>query len=231
MFKDSVSAARFRAVGFLFAAIFLVGLSVVLGVDFWEKKDYKDWTDKECQLLLKKSSWTESYRVFGSGLGSAGAEGQAYVEYNVQFMSALPVRQAIAKLKKLEGKKAEEFLSADYGDKVVVQVNYSTNLPGAEMDLARYWQSANLAILQNSVFLIGSKGVKVPVSEYKIEQGSGGSFQFIFPRTRDGKPVLSAEDKSLILQFDYQVVQGMGNGKAQIEFKVKKMVYNGVIAY
>jgi hypothetical protein len=231
MSNNSVSAARFKVAGFMWAAIFLVGLSVVLGVDFWEKKDNKDWTDKECQSLLTKSPWAEQYRVFGSGLGSAGAEGQAYVEYNVQFLSALPVRQAIAKLQKMDGKKAEEFLSADYSDKVVVNVNYSTNLAAADLDLARNWQSSNLAVLQNNVYLIGSKGAKVPLAEYKVAQGAGRSFQFIFPRMRDGKPVLSAEDKSLILQFEYKPVQGMGDGKAQIEFKTKKMVYAGAIAY
>ena len=126
--------------------------------------------------------------------------------------------------------KAKAFLEADPGDKIIVNVNFSTNVSAADMDLARYWQGANLAKFQNSVFLIGSKGVKVPILEYKIAPGAG-SFQFVFPRTRDGKPLLSADDKNLILQFNYQAIQGMGDGRGQVEFKVNKMVYNGKIEY
>ncbi len=229
-YLKKVSAARLRTAGYLLPAIFLMGLSVALGADFWEKKDYKEWSDKECKTILTKSPWAEPYKVYGSGLGTAGAEGTGYVEYDIQFYSALPIRQAIAKLQKMDEKKAADFL-ADFGGQVVVNVNYSTNVSAADMDLDRYWHSANLAVFQNSVFLIGSKGVKVPVLEYKVTQGSGRSFQFIFPRTRDGKPLLSVEDKSLILQFNYQPVQGMGDGKGQVEFKVKKMVYNGKIEY
>jgi hypothetical protein len=230
LFNRSVSETRFRAAGFLFPAIFLMGLSVALGADFWEKKDYKEWSDKECQTILKKSPWAEQYKVFGSGLGTAGSEGQGYLEFDIQFYTALPIRQAIAKLQKMDEAKAKAFLAADPGDKIVVNINYSTNVSAADMDFARYWRSANLATFQNSVFLIGSKGVKVPILEYKIEPGAG-SFQFIFPRTRDGKPLLSADDKSLILQFNYQAIQGMGDGRGQVEFKVNKMVYNGKIEY
>jgi hypothetical protein len=230
LLKNSFTTARLRTAGLLIPAIFLIGFSLALGADFWLKKDYKEWTDKECLSLLTKSPWAEPYKVFGSGLGVSGAEGTGYIEFDVQLYSALPIRQAMAKLQKDEAK-SKALLEADFSEKVIVNVNYSTNVSQAGLDLARYWQSANLASFQNSVFLIGSKGANVPASEYKVEQGSSRSFQFIFPRTRDGKELLSPEDKTLILQFNYQPVQGMGDGRGQIEFKVKNMVYNGKIAY
>jgi hypothetical protein len=231
LFKDSVSTARLTTAGVLFSAIFLMSLSAALGADFWLKKDYKEWSDKECQSLLTKSPWAEAYKVYGSGLGVSGAEGAGYIEFDVQLYTALPVRQAIAKLRKLDEAKTKELLEGVPADKVIVNVSYSTNVSQADMDLARYWQSSNLAVFQNSVFLIGSKSGKVSISDYKVSQGGGHSFQFIFPRTKDGKDLLSPEDKTLILQFNYQAIQGMGDGKGQIEFKVKNMMYNGKIEY
>ncbi len=241
--KCPASAARSRTIVFLLAAILIVGLSLALG-QVWVKKDYKEWGAKDCEKVLTNSPWAKTQKYYGSGLGSAGEGGQAYTQFIAQLYSALPVRHAMvrqqliaakydslpAEKKQEIDKSAEKVLAADYSDKVVLKVLYETNLSAAMLDLVRSWDSQTIANFQNTAFLIGSKGAKVAAVGY---QPVGDQyFLLTFPRvTSDGKPILSVEDKNLIVQFEYKPVRGMGDGKAQFEFKVKDMIYAGQIAY
>src|SRR5512139_73837 len=94
--KNSPQAIRLGSVraGILFAflPIFLLSASVVVGADFWEKKVYTEWTDKECAMMLTDSPWAWKYEALKTGsLGNSdAAEGQQYVRYVIQFISALP---------------------------------------------------------------------------------------------------------------------------------------------
>jgi hypothetical protein len=187
-------------------------------------------------------------------LGSSeGAGGQAYVRYFIQLQSALPIRQAqvrqmqIAKKydslspeqKQAFDKSAEGFLSADYSDKVVVSISYSTNIQAIDLELARYWQSKTTAVFSNSIFLMSGKGDKVKVLDYKVAQGAQREFQFVFPRERDGNPIVTDQDKSLTLEFVYPNVNfsmstvggDAGDGRGLVEFKVKKMMIKGGAIY
>jgi hypothetical protein len=225
-----------KAVWFLLPAILIIGLSAIFAADFWEK-DYKQWSDKDCLKMLTDSPWAYSLKLLQSGLGSAGSEGQGYVKYDIQLLSALPIRQSnvrrvmIATKQQEPDKANQDYLAADYSNFVVVNIEYSTNVQNIELDLARAWQNQTLALIQNSCYLIGSKGVKIPLKDVKIGQGAKHNVQLLFERQRDGKPLLTAEDKTLILQFPYPVVGGMGDGRGQVEFKVKKMIYNGNIEF
>ena len=124
-------------------------------------------------------------------------------------------------------KKAEEFLSAGSPDAVIVHVTYMANSQTNELELARHWQSRTTDTLKNSVYLISSKGVRVPLAQYAVAQGGQHEFQFIFPRQYDGKPILGPDDKSLKLEFAYPIVDTMGDGRAFMEFKVQKDDHRG----
>lgn len=230
-----------------FLPIFLLGASVAMGADFWEKKVYTEWTDKECAAMLTDSPWAWKYEALKTGsLGNSdAAEGQQYVRYVIQFISALPIRQAKVRQMQLVNKydslspeqkqafdkQAEPYLSADYSDKIVVNVAYSTNAQRLDMDLARDWQAKTMGVLQNSVFLYAGKGEKARLVDFKVGQGAERSFQFVFPRQAGGAPVLTEKDKSLILEFVYPVLGGIGDGKVFAEFKVKKMMLNGMLLF
>ena len=235
---------RSRTVSLL-AAIILLGLSAALAADFWEKKDYKEWTQKECQKILQDSPWAQDYKIFAKSTSSGDAtEGQQYINYAVQLLSATPIRHAQVRAAQIQNKydslspeqkqafdkQTEGFLATP--DKIIVNVAYSTNIQRLDMDLAGYWQTKVTSIFQNSVYLIPGKGKKVPLAEYKVAPGAQRIFQFIFPREFEGKPVLSPDDKSLILEFPYVLLRDMaGDGRGMVEFKVKKMVYNGQLEY
>jgi hypothetical protein len=240
-----------RAFCFAFAALLIASVSAAPGGEFWEKKGYKEWSKKECAKLLERSPWAEpltltSVGIMDNNTNKTSSDGQQpYVKYQVQFSSAKPIRQAMVRQaqigqkydsltpeqKQEMDKRTDAFLAADFSSAIVVNVVYSTNNRTSDLELARYWQSQTTDVLKNVVYLSNTNGEKVYVAKYSAEQGAGRGFQFIFPREVDGKPLLGPQDKSLKLQFAYPVIGGIGDGKAFLEFKVQKMIFDGNIAY
>ncbi|MBN1569545.1 MAG: hypothetical protein JXA73_17000 [Acidobacteria bacterium] len=248
--KTSALIMRSKAAArttFFLSALLIIGLSTVMGADFWETKDFTKWSAKECEKLLTNSPWAWELKLYRTGyLGAGeGAEGQAYVKYTIRFMSALPIRMAQVRQAQIANnydklsdeqkqafdKQTEGFLNADFSDKVVVSVLYETNVPQNHQELDRHWKTQTTAIFSNSVYLTPNKGEKARLLEYRPPQGANRDFAFIFPREVDGNPLITDENKSLILEFPYQAVGGIGDGKGFAEFKVKKMMIKGGLVY
>lgn len=232
---------------FVFPALLLACLSASFGADFWVQKTYYEWTDKECVKMLTDSPWAWELKVLRTGAlgGGEAAEGQQYVSYTIQLRSALPIRQAMVRQAQIANKydslsneqkqafdkSTEPFLNADYSDKVVVGVAYNTNNPRLVIDLTNAWRTQTMELMKNSVYLYAGKGEKARLLDFKGPQGAQQEFQYTFPRQVGGKPVLTDQDKSLTLEFVYPVVGSMGDGRGYAEFKVKKMLINGTVAY
>jgi hypothetical protein len=246
-----------RFLCFAVPAIFLAAGSIVVGADFWESKQYDKWSQKECGKLLEKSPWAQDFTLTDSGLQQstqASDDGQQfYIKYQMQFRSALPVRQAVVRQMQIAQKYdslpaeqkqqfdegAKKFLSTDYSNAIVIYVTYSTNLQTKAMELARYWQSQTTDLLKNSIFLRNSKGTQVPIAQFNVASGGERSFQFIFPRQVNGEPLIGLEDKSLMLEFRYPEIvvpntfpeRKLGDGRGFMEFKPQKMIFQGNLAY
>ncbi|HSW40753.1 MAG TPA: hypothetical protein VLL97_14820 [Acidobacteriota bacterium] len=219
-------------ISFLF--VLFLGGSQAFAQGFWAKKDYREWTQRECDRLLQDSPWAKRLHLVSTMGGETGAE-QGYVTYEIQIRSALPVRQAMVRRmmiannydkmspeqkQKFDGN-VEGFLNADFGNSVVINVTFVTNLPRIELDLQRHWQTQSTELLQHSVFLVPGKGDRIPVAQFIPTKGS--EFQFIFPREIDGAAIISEKDRDLILQFSYPAVGGIGDGRGQVNFRVRDM--------
>ncbi len=99
-------------------------LATLFAAEFWEKKEYKQWSQKECAKLLENSPWSKDFtltqvsvmntkqsqesntrqasvdRTAGGGDSSNATSDdgqQLYIKYRVQFRSAVPLRQAIVR--------------------------------------------------------------------------------------------------------------------------------------
>ncbi len=235
------------------AVLFLGVIFAAPGGEFWEKKEYRQWSEKECGKILENSPWAKQLKltqvlVMPSATAEAASTTsveQPFIKYTVQFRSALPVRQAVVRQMQIArkydslppqqkqefDKSAEAFLSADMAGAIVVNVRYETNSQPNELELARYWQSQTTDLLKNTVYLILSRGDKVPVTRYAASQGGQHEFQFLFPRQVDGKPVVGPEDKSIKLEFPYPIIGQMGDGRCFMEFKTEKMMLAGNLVY
>lgn len=251
LMKKNSAILNWAVLSTFLAILFLVSVSTSLGADFWEKKNYKEWSQKECTKLLEDSPWSKQFTltrvtVMDDSTDRTSSDSQQpYIKYQVQFRSAMPVRQAIVRQMQLAqkydslapeqkqqfDKSAEQFLAANMENAVVVYVTYATNSQPNDLELARYWQSQTTEVLKNYVYLTPGKGNKVYLGQYVVSQGGQRDFQFVFPRQVDGKPILNPTDKSLKLEFTLPVVGRMGDGRAFMEFKVEKMIFEGNIAY
>ena len=118
----------------LFAlAPLLVITALGQGSEFWQRKDYRQWSQAECQKLLENSPWAKTHALAqvvieslqspqspaSSGVPAApdpsvgpvtsstadrAREPRPEVKYSIQFRSALPVRQAMVRLMQIAQK-------------------------------------------------------------------------------------------------------------------------------
>jgi len=227
----------------------LLPQTLIAAEEFWERKDYRLWTEKECRKLLQDSPWTRKYtwarpvvELIEPGQTASierVREPNPEISYNARILSALPIRQALVRLTQLARKydamspeerlkfdaEAERFLTALFPDTIVISVTYGSNVAAYDQDLARYWQTQTAETLKNTVFLLAPEGSLV-LSFYDAERGDGRSFQFVFPRPR-----LEPDDRSLKFEFLHPNIREEGEQRVLLEFPVKRMVVAGAVVY
>jgi hypothetical protein len=241
--------------------------------DFWQKKDYQQWTSKECQQLLSKSPWSRSADIVdvviqtigqndapppprtGANMNtsqttitpdetSASRASNNRINYVVQFRSAPPIRKAVVRSalinvnvdaqppekKKAYQDQAEQFVSAQFPDIVLVHVTYSSNVARYDRELANFWQHQTVDTIRNSFFLIGAHGRVAPLA-FEAKPGAEREFEVTFPRTQNGEPVVGPSDKQLAVEFIHPTVAGKSESRMLIQFKVQDMVNDGKVIY
>lgn len=238
-----------------FALVTLAVAGAAVAADFWQEEEYRQWTERECRKLLEDSPWAKRHvprsRVIVESLSprqegiDRARETNPRMEYQVQFRSGRPVREALVRMEQIRAQydtmsseqqrnfdqQAVQFLAVAFSDVVVVHVYYSANVPADDLELARYWQTQTLDTLTNSVFLMGRPDAKVAPVRYWVAQGARREFELFFPRLPEGRPLVGPEDKSLTLEFTHPDIRGQGESRVLIEFRVKKMVTEGEVVY
>ncbi len=228
---------------FLLAILFSGIYPAIPGDAFWEIKDYRHWSERECEKMLTDSPWAKG--LLQSGFG-----------YVVRLDSALPIRQALVRQKQITenyerlslekrqefDKKAEEYLSELFPYTIVVHVIQGSNLGKARRGTptsypCSYWQMRTTEMLKDTVSLIPSKGDKIPLQQFIVSRDVC-EFIFIFPRHNKGRPVVSKENKAISLEFTgpppagaFSVKQNQDVERMFVEFKVKKMNFEGELAF
>lgn len=222
------------------------------GQPFWQAKNRQEWSEAECRRLLRDSPWAKSYVLSVALIEPIGAppserarETNPRIEYVIQLRSALPVRQALVRLRQIETEydrrtteqrqefdgQAQRFLETMFPDQVVVYVEYGSNVPPYATDLARHWQTVTSEFARNTIFLITPNGERIPPLRYQATPGAGGSFQLTFPRHAAGKPLLAAEDSELKLEFPHPRIGEPGPTRVLVTFKVREMLRGQEVVY
>ena len=258
-------------------AVVCLGSLVAAAEDFWVKKKYTEWSEKECTKMVTDSPWARQWsegfvnmpRTYEGGAGSTATETErqanARIGYTFRLRSALPIRQALvrrgqlaqgydkmtAEQKQAFDQQAKQFLEASFADKVVVDVEYSSNVRGFLPELANYWRSQNTGSLSDKVYLLGPKGLRASLLQYNPPRGDSRAFQLVFPRMVEGQPIVGPEDKTLQVQIQQtdlslrflQALKAAEQGNVQtattttslaqvlVEFKVKKMTMDGELIF
>lgn len=231
--------------------LLLMCLALAQSKDFWEKKDYRQWTDKECHKLLEESPWASSYKISEiffdrvvTDTTDRERQQNPKIEYKVQIRSALPIKQGIVRLSQINAKydqmtedqrkafdqNAEKFLSGRNPDSVVIHVTYSASAQLDDRNLTNYWHTQTTESLKNFTYLIGTGSSRVPLSVFRPGAGEAHEFQLVFPRQYNGRPLIGPSDKVLSLEFDHPDIRGPA-ARILIQFKVEKMISQGTVIY
>jgi|FLYL01.1.fsa_nt_gi hypothetical protein len=219
--------------------------------EFWEKKEYRQWTERECRKLLDDSPWARSYTLsqviiepLSTPSSERAREATPQIRYLVQLRSAQPVRQALIRLAQIAqgydrlsveeqrafDQKAEPFLRRDFSETVLVHVIYQSNVMVDQRDLERYWRIQTTELLKNSVYLISGNGEKVPLLSYAAA-ADRPEFQFVFPRHYRGRPIAMADDKTIKLEFPHPRIGQHPDARIFLEFKISRMRVGESVVY
>lgn len=171
-------------------------------------------------------------------LGS-GAKNQALsLTYRVRFFTAKPIREAFARMIVLQQKAADEqkvkelatkfqgWIDGDMGDFVVVAVTIEATDRRLSGPAEQAFNSSTADLLKNKCYLELKDGKRVFLTGYEPPTADQTGAKFVFPRTINGQPILTAESESVRFVAEF-------NDKVKIirKYKVADMMYNGKLEY
>jgi hypothetical protein len=213
----------------------LGAFSVLLAVDSWRERSYTEWTQEEVTGLLTDSPWTQEVvvrlsgpaalegmgRTTGQPTGQAGARTAggappvSTVRYYISFLSAEPIRMALARNALLQGnaddEEAREFVERPmYGGEVAVMIR--TEPPGALIALERI--SAEEVRESCHLELRRSKRRLSPIGYIKPSESEGMGAVILFSRN---EIELAGERE---LRFDLRSTHRLNR-----TFRVDRMVF------
>jgi len=266
---------------FIAVAIFVLVVGAALAQK--PQKPWVEWSKKDAEKILADSPWSQTqtetdtsemfFRPSVTNMGDTRAresEGQTNqatsVKFHIRLFSARPVRQAYVRLLELnqpqseaaatEKRRAWANLSA--GDSIIVAVACESTDQRYLGRIMQTFSSAVTSILKNSVYLERKDGKRLFLEEYVAPGKDPFGARFIFARTVDGQPFITANDSSLRFHGEYenqttldtannppgQVSRGATRGsnsaiaaespfklKLDMKFKVADLLYNGELEY
>lgn len=241
--------------GFAALLLRLLALALLLPLTaqaqkFWEKKDFRAWTEQECRRMLSDSPWARTHVIGRSVLqelatrtGDRARENAPVIEYQVQIRSALPVRRAMVRLQMLEARydslskeqkrefdsQAERFLAAAFSDRVVIFVISKTNVEGYVPELTNYWRTRNPEQMRKVINLYGARGKIFEPARYAA--AGDAAFQLAFARTVDGRPIIAAEDREFRLEFISPAIGSLASERVLVTFRVRDMLQGGKVIF
>jgi hypothetical protein len=222
-------------------------------------KPWNEWSKQETEKVLNDSPWaqtqteTDLSEMFfrlpkapdaragvsnpdGTPDELSGATNQATsVKYRIRFLSAKPIRQAIAR--SIESRQTadnilkvralmEDFVERDFARWIAVTVT-------VECQDQRYLGAATQAlgsavaeVLKNKTYLERKDGKRIFLQVYQPPTPDGLGAKFIFLRDVDGEPFLNSESGEV--RFVAEISKKLTLDK---RFKVAPMIYDGKLEY
>ena len=210
-------------------------------------KPYQQWTAKEAEGLLIDSPWAQTR----AGIVAVGRfdppTAAANTAVTISLRSALPVRQALARLRQLRNKyekksdseraaidaRNKELLEcAECADYYVVALSPG---PGSVNDLSTSilpLNTTSLAWLRLNVEIKNEKGETRELMKFVSPQLGGGEAVFYFSRfSSKREPLISPANRTLTISLDPHVFGWKTWTATKFEFDVAKMIVNGEVVF
>ncbi len=228
------------------AACVLTG-TLTEAVSQWNKKPYAKWTAYDAEKVLNDSPWgkTDVLTTLGAMFrqvptkGAGGATTQSeniHVNFRLRFLSARPIRLAVARLLEInhKGSRTPEFeqmlrtmTTGEFVEYIVVTLSVDAPEPGMSLQqaLAVLHRQSTTAIRQTT-YLEALDGAKAFLLEYQPPREDGLGGRFLFPRVVEGKPFLTPESREVRIVSEF-----FPNHRIDKRFKLKDMVYEGKLEF
>lgn len=184
------------------------------------QRSFKRWTKEEIIKIISDSPWAQ---VRQTEVNSTS--GGTYPSVTIRLRSAVPIRQALVRLKqietnydKMDAAKRAEFDVKYQGtlDCPACQENYVVTISPPISD-QRYvsgvygLKGATLKLLQGKVYLVNDKGEKRELVHFVAPKNDDDEATFFFPRKdAQGKPFLTKENAKFTFVFDAENIPIIG---------------------
>ena len=209
-------------------------------------KPWMEWTEKDVLKMLNDSPWGQtqtetntaemfytptSDRARNASRDQQGALNQAVnLNFRIRFLSARPIREAIAKQVMTQNPKLTESLKAfaeqPSNDWIVVAVDYDSTDRRVSGPAMQAFASASPGQLKTNTYLETKDGKRVFLNQYLPPSNDGMGAKYVFPRVVDGKPVATAD--SGFIRFYSELTSTI---KLNMRFKIADMVYNDKLEF
>jgi hypothetical protein len=206
-------------------------------------KPFQQWTAREAEGLLSNSAWAQTRAGLLKREGFDDATVVADSAVTIRLHSALPMRQALARLKQLKDKydqksnsdkaaidaKIKSLLECpECGDSYVVTIRPG---PDSRNELPMFLERMTLATLKLNVHIKNEKGETRELVKFVNPRFNGGDAMFFFSRFNSkGEPLVSRANRTLTIWFD-QVFGWAPATVTKFEFDVPKMTVNGKVVF
>ena len=201
--------------------------------DFWENKQFIEWSEKDVEKMMNKSPWSKKVTLAlsigrsGGGIGGgsrggiagrsrggiAGRSRAPVLQLTISWRSALPIKQAIVKARMGESTElpvgATQFLDQQ-------EEFYVVEVSGFPTRMGRMLENSSATVIAGTV--LKRKDQSITVNNFRAEErGESTDLFFFFPRTAN----ITLEDKTI------EFVMKLGRREMKKKFKLKDMVVNG----
>jgi len=229
------------------------------------KKPFNEWTKREAESVLSDSPWAKQQELrikfdketqtaagsYNTDPTKGGQNIQTEVTsqppvdfvFTIRLRSALPVRQAMVRLKNLEanlekmtGEQRAAFERQTKGlldcpacaaNYVVTLSSKSKNSPGADAVYATL-KGGRLTDLQRYVYIANERGDRRSLVHFVPPKAPGEEAVFFFPRTDEkGAPLLTPDNKELLINL----AGNQANSITNFKLDVSKLVMNGKVEF
>jgi hypothetical protein len=190
-------------------------------------KPWNGWTRGEAEKVLNDSPWGQtqietdtSEMVFtpttATGGGDSlsrreqGATNQAVItKFRIRWLSARPIRQALARQRELElGKLSDElrfFADGPSDKRIVIAVSSESSDQRFGAKVMQALGSANTGALKNGTYLELKNGQRFFLEQYIAPQDNVlGLALFIFRRFVEGQPLITADALTVRFHSEYE---------------------------
>lgn len=221
-------------------------LASVCAQNVWEKT-YEQWTKDDIIKVASASPWAQ---VVQTSPTTGDRVPLAYVPgVTVRLRSALPIRQALVRLKQLEAKydKMSEHNRADFDAKMkgllecpACADNYIITLgpPVSQRQMKSgigSLRNVTPSLLERRVYITNELGVHRELAHFVAPKHDEDEATFFFPRLDDrGNPLLTKNSRKLIFVFEAKNLRtgwALDSIPERCEFDVSKLLLNGRVEF